>query len=91
VIIPTLALISREVPLTVIVLLPGVVPEFAPPPAALPPLRLPPPPPQPSVPMETRRAMTPNIPNQLRRLGTAKNTNDAKAAPPAEGHRSFFN
>jgi len=80
-------LVMPEVPATVTVYVPGVVPVFPPPPL-LPPL---PPPPQPIALMETKMRRSPIITSQLRRrFGTMKNTTNASAVPPAGGQKSFF-
>lgn len=83
-IVPTVALIAPEVPDTVIVYVPGVVPVFPPPPPP------PPPPPQPIVPAKMKRTSSPTIASQLRRLGNAKSKASASAVPPADGQSNFF-
>lgn len=76
-----MAEIVPEVPVTVTVYVPGVVPEF--PPLWL----LPPPPPQPRTPPETKIANSSIIASQLRLLrGTASNRTRANAIPPAGRH-----
>jgi hypothetical protein len=64
-----------DVPVTVILYVPAVVPEF--------------PPPQAATPLNTNRRSSPNIASQLRRRGTKTNTTNASAVPPA-GQKSFF-
>lgn len=75
-----------DVPVTVTVYVPAVVPGIDVPPPPLPALL---PPPQPVAPMIARKTNAPNRASQLRRrLGLTKNATKAIAVPSADGHSS---
>lgn len=85
VIVPTVAVVEPEVPVTVMVYCPAVVPGVPPPPV------FPPLPPQPIAPNEAKSTNSPIMASQLRRLlGTPKKNNSASAVPPADGQNIFF-
>ena len=84
-IVPTVALIVPEVPVTVIVYVPAVVPGVP----GFPP---PPPPPHPVAPAKATRTSRQSSAGQpRRRFGTTKNSRNANAVPPADDQKSLFN
>ena len=77
--------LAPDVPVTVTVYVPGVVPGLA----VVPPPLLPPPP-QPMATPDTNSTRSPTMASQLRRrLGTPKKNSNASTAPPVDGQKSL--
>ena len=79
------SVMAPEVPVTVMTYVPGVVPEFPPPPPLLPP------PPQPSAPPIPQASSTniPRMPRHLRRrAGMPTSRMHARAVPPTNGRKN---